>query len=258
MKDSSVELETPVVSVKKLICSFEQVLEKSNVSKLISLPVSRASFPKPTQLSLLAYKYENLLEIVTDIVVEIEDEPMFTQIKFPELPQIGHDNKDDIVAFVNYVFVVRNAIQPLVDDELAFNKKKEFLKKIADKKKVLDKGFFYEFTEGDLDRIQQLINELRKQITDSELFEDSHRARLLRRLEMLQAEMHKKMGDIDKIWGLVGDAGIVIGKFGKDSKPFVDRIKELAQIGWNTQARREELPSNVNNPLLGSNEDIGE
>jgi hypothetical protein len=84
---------------------------------------------------------------------------------------------------------------------------------------------------------------------------DLHRARLLRRLESLQSEMHKKMSDVDRIWGLVGDAGIVIGKFGKDAKPIVDRIKELSQIAWKTQARTEELSSSSKNPLLESDSD---
>ena len=121
---------------------------------------------------------------------------------------------------------------------------------IYNKKKILDKGFFYEFTDGDLKRIQAIINELRDQIGESDLFEEDHRRRLLRRLEALQSEMHKKMSDVDRIWGLVGDAGIAIGKFGKDAKPFVDRIKELSQIAWKTQARAEELPSSITNPLL--------
>ena len=117
---------------------------------------------------------------------------------------------------------------------------------------ALGQSFAYEFSQGDLDRVQVLINELREQINNSSLFEEKHKARLLKRLEKLQAEMHKKMSDVDKFWGLVGDAGIVIGKFGKDSKPFVDRIKEISDIVWRTQSRAEELPSGTPPPLLNN------
>ncbi len=103
--------------------------------------------------------------------------------------------------------------------------------------------FCYEFSQGDLDRIQILINELREEIKNSKLFETKHQQRLLKRLEKLQAEMHKKMSDVDKFWGLIGDAGVVLGKFGKDSKPFFDRIKEISDIVWRTQSRAEELPA---------------
>lgn len=131
---------------------------------------------------------------------------------------------------------------------LSTNLKLETLsKKFTDK---LGAGFIYEFTQGDIDRIQTLINELRGEISNSELFSEEHRNRLLRRLEKMQSEVHKKMSDIDRFWGLVGDAGVVMGKFGKDSKPIVDRIKELAEIVWRTQSKAEELPSGTNNPML--------
>lgn len=110
--------------------------------------------------------------------------------------------------------------------------------------------FSYRFTDGDLSRIQELINELRDLISNSELFENGHRERLLKRLENLQKELHKKMSNLDKFWGLIGDAGIVLGKFGTDVKPFVDRIKEIVEIVWRTQASAEELPSGTNMPML--------
>ncbi len=119
--------------------------------------------------------------------------------------------------------------------------------------RTLNQSFSYEFSQGDLDRIQILINELREQINSSNLFEPNHKERLLKRLEKLQAEMHKKMSDVDKFWGLIGDAGIVMGKFGKDSKPFVDRMKEISDIVWRTQSRAEELPSGTPPPSLQDN-----
>ncbi|KEF32622.1 hypothetical protein D777_01256 [Marinobacter nitratireducens] len=43
---------------------------------------------------------------------------------------------------------------------------------------------------------------------------------------------------------------MVLGKLGKDAKPIVDRIREVAEIVWKTQARTEELPSGTDNPVL--------
>ena len=112
-------------------------------------------------------------------------------------------------------------------------------------------AFTYEFSSGDLQRIQILINELRDLISVCDLFEADHKRRLLLRLEKLQAELHKKVSDLDKLWGLVGDAGVALGKFGDNAKPFVDRIKEITEIVWRTQARAEELPSNAPLPAIG-------
>lgn len=115
---------------------------------------------------------------------------------------------------------------------------------------ALSNSFAYQFSEGDLNRIQELINQLREQITIQAGLEDDHRQRLLRRLEKLQSELHKKMSDLDRFWGLIGDAGVVLGKLGNDAKPIVDRIREVADIVWQTQSRAEELPSGTHPPLL--------
>lgn len=122
-------------------------------------------------------------------------------------------------------------------------------------KNILQKGFVYKFTDGDLERIQKLINELRDLISSSELFDAKHKFRLLDKLENLQRNLHKKVSSLDKFWGLVGDAGVAIGKFGKDAKPFVERMREIAEIVWRTQANAEELPSGTRIPLLDSNKE---
>jgi hypothetical protein len=114
--------------------------------------------------------------------------------------------------------------------------------------------FGYEFTEGDLNRVQELINELRESIAASDLFEDAHKQRLLARLEKMQAELHKKVSDLDRFWGLMGDATVMLRKFGDDAKPIVDRVRELSQIVWNTQSHAEELPSDSPMPLIGGEE----
>jgi len=116
-------------------------------------------------------------------------------------------------------------------------------------------GFCYEFSQGDLERIQTLINQLRDLVAKSGEFEKDHQHRLLKRLENLQLEMHKRVSDLDRFWGLIGDAGVAIGKFGKDAKPFVDRIKEITDIVWRTQSRAEELPSGTSIPRLENRED---
>jgi hypothetical protein len=114
--------------------------------------------------------------------------------------------------------------------------------------------FLYEFTDGDLDRIQELLNELRDLIRNADGLEEEHRQRLLKRLERMQGELHKKVSDLDRFWGLVGDAGVVLGKLGEAAKPIVDRIREIAEIVWRTQARKEELSSDSKPALLEPDE----
>lgn len=99
----------------------------------------------------------------------------------------------------------------------------------------------YVFTDDDFARIQTLINEMRDIITSSEVIDAKHKRRLLERLERMQRELHKTTSDLDRFWGFIGEAGVVMGKFGNDIKPLVDRIKELADIVWKTIAIRETL-----------------
>lgn len=110
--------------------------------------------------------------------------------------------------------------------------------------------FTYEFSQGDLEKVQTLLSQLRDQIVASKFIEKEHQQRILRRLEKLQSELHKRVSDLDRFWGLIGDAGVALGKFGNDAKPIVDRIKEITEIVWQTQSRAEELPSGTPIPQL--------
>lgn len=111
--------------------------------------------------------------------------------------------------------------------------------------------FSYEFSQGDLERIQSLLNDLRSLVAASSKFKPEHQQRILARLETLQRELHKKVSDLDRFWGLVGDAGVMLAKLGNDAKPIVDCVREIADIVWNTQGRAEELPSTARPPQIG-------
>lgn len=116
---------------------------------------------------------------------------------------------------------------------------------------VIGVSFTYEFSDGDLNRVQTLLNELRQLISETEQFEPSHQQRVLSRLENLQKELHKKVSDLDRFWGLVGDAGVMLEKLGNNAKPIVDRIREVTTIVWKTQGRAEQLSSNSPPPQIG-------
>ncbi len=88
----------------------------------------------------------------------------------------------------------------------------------------------YEFSEDSFARIQQLIDEIRTEIQKSVLVTEDHKRRLLRRLEAMQAELHKKTSDIDRFWGFIAEAGIVARKFGEDLRPLNERVAELGRI----------------------------
>lgn len=161
------------------------------------------------------------------------------------LPTITGEISSDCVEISQFLYLLNSEFQALATKEKFNILRNKF-------KSSFDGGFSYEFSQGDLDRIQVLINELRSQIAESNKFEPEHQQRLLRRLEKIQSEIHKKVSDLDRFWGLIGDAGVILGKFGNDAKPIIDRVKEITGIVWKTQSRAEELPSSTPFPLLES------
>lgn len=139
-------------------------------------------------------------------------------------------------------------VRDALEKELSSHRFDSLKKKFAG---IVTKTFSYEFTDGDVSRIQTLINELRQLITDNTELEDQHKRRLLKRLEKLQSEMHKKMSDLDHFYGLTVEGSVMLKKVGGNLKPIVDRISEITKITWATQSRAEDLPSGSEPPLLG-------
>ena len=162
---------------------------------------------------------------------------------FPLPPPFTGDKRQNIQIIRNYFQNAKARVYSESTDTLLHIAKDHFLSK-------LKATFAYEFSDGDLKRVQTVLNELRELVTASEDFDADHKQRILRKLESLQSELHKRVSSLDKFWGLIGEAGVALGKFGKDAKPFVDGIKEITQIVWRTQARAEELPSGTPLPLL--------
>ncbi len=102
--------------------------------------------------------------------------------------------------------------------------------------------FVFTFTDSDYDRMQELINELRDLISKSEKIVDNHKKRLLKRLEQLQGEVHKTVGDVDRALGVILEVSAVARQFGEDMKPLSDRAREMAEIIMRVMASFQGFP----------------
>ena len=165
-------------------------------------------------------KYEDVLKGMGLLHAIIES------FKFPiAFPQLSGERTKNILLIKT--FLEKNT--PVFEGAFIDGHSQKF-KELIQKK--YSQGFFYKFTEGDLNRIQLLINELRTIISATKGMEESHKSRLLNRLETLQSELHKSVSDLDKFWGLLIDASIVLKKVGENAKPIVDRVREITDIVW--------------------------
>ncbi|MBN3129579.1 hypothetical protein H4F63_19430 [Pectobacterium brasiliense] len=147
------EIINPAVKVDSLILQLDKILGSSgNIQIRQSLTAARRE--KFTSVSdylavtlenisfiSLQQKYSEILEITAEIIANIEDEPYFNNITLPSLPEISSSDVNNIKEFIRYVVIIKEAIQPLIDDEKNLNKKNQFLSAINNKKGYLKKGF---------------------------------------------------------------------------------------------------------------------
>jgi len=150
-----------------------------------------------------------------------------------EIPSVTGNTEQEIVDIKALIYKIEN----IATDGLS-------IYGTDDDKSLINRGYNdlgqYKFNENDFDRVQELINELRVIVTKATSVDADHKSRLLKRLEKLQSELHKHTSDFDKFWGLFGEVGPIIGKFGEDTKPFVDRVRELMDIVKRTQSSSNE------------------
>ncbi len=167
------------------------------------------------------------------------------------VPEIYGDRDSDIAVMLEFFTEINEEAERVIKEQAREAKLSHYqnVYEIS-----LGNVFHFEFSEGDLERIQQLTNELRDLISKSEEFEEKHKQRLLRKLEKFQSELHKKVSDLDRAWGFLLEASIYIGQMGGNVKPMVDRIRELVSIIGPTSTRAYDLPSNLPIKLLGQSE----
>ncbi|HEV2390834.1 MAG TPA: hypothetical protein VG146_00585 [Verrucomicrobiae bacterium] len=143
---------------------------------------------------------------------------------FPDIGPQRHQNIANVSAFFSQ-------LRDTVRAELSSRHAKGYFETKTDEYlSLFAKASAYEFSEADFQRLQHLINELRELLLNSALMTEDQKRRLLRRLEAMRSELHRKTNDIDRFWGFMGEAGIAMRKFGEDLKPISERVLELGRI----------------------------
>jgi len=100
----------------------------------------------------------------------------------------------------------------------------------------------YELSNNQIEEIQHLINELRDKILNCKEIDDRHRQRILRKLEKLQAEVHVKMTNFDKIYGFVVETRFLYQQY-RETKPIFELAVKLASIAIDSMALASGLPA---------------
>lgn len=164
------------------------------------------------------------------------------------MPSHGSNPNDTIKKITQFFITRRNELNKKLNDNYLNGQTEKYAA-------YFDSVSTYKFSDSDFTKIQEIINELRNLISQSKIVTENHRRRLLERLERMQSELHKSTSDLDRFWGFIGETGIVVGKFGNDIKPIVDRVRELANIVWKTVRLKENLLSSGSPFALLDNND---
>lgn len=148
-------------------------------------------------------------------------------LKKPNIPATKTDIASNFNSLSRYLFAVAEQYETayLREKSASIMEAKE-----AEYSNILEGENGYAFTEEQFLRIQTIINELRAEISQSNLISAGHKRRLLVRLEAMQREIHQTTTEVDRFWGFIAEAGIVCRKFGEDVKPIADRVTELGKI----------------------------
>lgn len=133
---------------------------------------------------------------------------------------------------------------------------------------LLGKRFAYSLEDDEIDEIKATITKLRKLISEKIDYDDEYKRRLLIRLNALERELHNKMSNLDKFFGVMTDIKVFTFKLiheAPDAKPFIAEITELTKqlkgLIWGPFARAEKLPEGLPEAereelLLGQNSDL--
>ncbi len=81
-----------------------------------------------------------------------------------------------------------------------------------------------------VEEIEKHISDARQKIRASDAFEEKHKRRLLNRLEKLQAEINKKISDLDVMLAGVTEVTAVAGQSAGNLNPVVDLFKKIFTI----------------------------
>lgn len=147
--------------------------------------------------------------------------------KLEPFPEIGPQRHQNIGGAIAYFHRLRDIVRTELSSRYS---RGYFESKTEEYMALFSRVSVYEFPEADFKRAQELVAELRDLIRGSSLISDDHKRRLLRRLEAMHAELHRKTSDIDRFWGFIGEAGIAMRKFGEDLAPISERVLELGGI----------------------------
>jgi hypothetical protein len=179
--------------------------------------------------------YEDFIELYSFYQVYAEKHVL--DVAFPRLGTNSQNNLELIISFFrNRHRIVSMKVQKYASERIIDEKKTKF-------KAILFGDYLYEFTSEELKTLRMLLYQLKNLLTDCPHLDSQFTQRLTRRIDNISKDLHIEMPSLDILWGLVGEAGVIVGKAGEKVAMIVNKIREVIHLIWQVQARSEKLSS---------------
>lgn len=141
----------------------------------------------------------------------------------PDIILVGRSRKEiasDISEFLlskEFLFKIKEKGQQIETDEIVLG----LMQDTSEDNALISDEFFRPSAHG-RDHIQQQINALRDAVAASDWTAESHKTRVLKKINILQLEFDKPVSDFERIVGGFVNVGNSIGLFAEGAKPAVD------------------------------------
>ncbi len=177
--------------------------------------------------------YNDFLDLFSFYQVYAEKHAL--DVSFPKLTANPEGNLEIIISFFrNRYRIISKKVKKYASEKIVEEKKSKF-------EAMLHGEDYYKFTTEELKELKINLQFLKNTLKTSEYLDHKYVKRLIKRVDGILKELRAEMPNLDQLWGLTGEAGILVGRGKEKADLLVIKIKEILKIVWEAQARAEEL-----------------
>ncbi len=147
-----------------------------------------------------------------------------------DFPQLSGDREQNTREIRSFFYTLRDALDAEVAKLTVEQARSKFSSRFA-------RASYFEIPEENLKKLQLLFNSIRYEVERNQSINDEARWRLLKKLEATELKVQKKMIDLDRLWGFMGEARVILSTSGDDTRIILDRINEIARITRAAQSK---------------------
>jgi neutral trehalase len=166
------------------------------------------------------------------------------------LPSLTNGKIDSESNFLKYINNVKKELETLSKRDASVQNHENIVNTINS---YITEKFGYDISEADFNRLNEYIAEIESLLEKSNEISEDHKARIQNRVNMLKAELARKLTNLDKLYLLSIDLRIVAAKYSPLAVPIGKIAINLFKIASHSHAQTEGVASD--SEFLGLGDD---